>query len=225
MASALIAKLFPDPAGKTLSATAPHRLHIEGASRGLCLIMQSGVTLACTTGISLTELLQEEFLLSKEQLKGLDVFMLDGKPVDAPQSALVPDGSRLALAAGLPGIAGLAMKSNSAVRGLRPGITHNADKNAPFVPRPAPGHIELVLYSLALKRLAPHFLMRGVLLTAVKVLELVQSGLEGSCSFNNAVSDKERIRQMLCEEAPESLVAFSASLAPDVREGEPGSGG
>jgi hypothetical protein len=85
---------------------------------------------------------------------------LDGKPVDAPEAAIVPHGARLALAAGLPGIAGLAMKSGSAVRGLRPGITFREGG----AEAPAPGEVELALFSLALGMLAGHFLARGVIL-------------------------------------------------------------
>ena len=125
---------------------------LESASQSWNLIMQSGVSVPCTVGIPLKTLLREEFGLTPEQTGRIDVMLLDGKPVDAPERVIVPHGARLALAAGLPGIAGLSMKSGSAVRGLRPGITFREDDANAVAPQP--GNVVLALFSLALDLLA-----------------------------------------------------------------------
>jgi hypothetical protein len=135
---------------------------VESAAQGWGLVMQSGVRVPCVVGIPLKKLLREEFGLAPEQIGRIDVMLLDGKPVDAPEAAIVPHGARLALAAGLPGIAGLAMKSNSAVRGLRPGITFR-EGGAEAPASRGHGEVELALFSLALSMLAGHFLARGVI--------------------------------------------------------------
>jgi len=141
------------------------------------LILQSGVRVACTVGIPLHLLLRQELELTEDQLRPVDALILDGMPVDDPEKTIVPDGARLALAAGLPGIAGLAMKKGSAVRGLRSGITHASGGEA----APCPGTICLSLYSLVLPLLAGHFLHRGVIAQAAQILRYVRLAPHGPC--------------------------------------------
>ena len=151
------AGLCPNADARTAGAKIPFAtLHIPLADRGWGLVMQSGVGIARTVGIPLHAFLREECGLSSELITRIDVALLDGQPVDDPKTAVVRHGARLALAAGLPGIAGLAMKSGSAVRGLRPGITFKQD-HAPN-PVTGQGEVELALFSLALPMLAGHFL-------------------------------------------------------------------
>ncbi len=133
-------------------------LCIPRASPAWGLILQSGATIACTVGIPLAELLRGDLGLCEEQLRPVDALLLDGMPVDEPTTTIVPDGARVALAAGLPGIAGLAMKSGSAVKALRAGITHTGREK----PDPRPGVIFLSLYSLVIPLLAGHVLHRGI---------------------------------------------------------------
>ena len=154
---------------------------IEAASPSWGLIMQSGVRVPCTVGIPLKTLLREEFGLTPEQTGRIDVMLLDGKPVDTPETVIVPHGARLALAAGLPGIAGLSMKSGSAVRGLRPGITFRKDEAETATP--SPGKVELALFSLAIGLLAEHFLARGVILRAEQFTGYARRAQDELCFF------------------------------------------
>ncbi|MGL4209551.1 MAG: hypothetical protein ACRCTY_09225 [Candidatus Adiutrix sp.] len=133
-------------------------LHLKNPSQSWALIMQSGVTLKKKVGIPLATFMSEELLLTDEQINLAETLLLDGMPVDDPASAIVNNGSRLALAAGLPGIAGLAMKKNSGVKALRGSITHTSCE--PLCPRM--GQVTLALYSLVMPLLAPHFLKEGV---------------------------------------------------------------
>ena len=164
------------------------RVHVPAAGAGLALIMQSGVELHCMTGIPFSVLLKDEIGIPPVELAKIDVFLLDGKPVDEPDGTPVRAGSRIALAAGLPGIAGLAMKSGSAVRALRPGITHGAagsgdtgdPRDASAMPgTPGPGIIEAALFRLALPLLAPRFLERGVVLAKEKLLAHARPAIAG----------------------------------------------
>ena len=154
-------------------------LHIPRASAAWGLILQSGVTVACTVGIPLAALLRDELGLSGEQLRPVDALLLDGMPVDEPESTVVPDGARIALAAGLPGIAGLAMKSGSAVRALRSGITHQGKEAS----NPRPGTVFLSLYSLVLPLLAGHFLQRGVVVEAAQLLRYARFAPDDHCQL------------------------------------------
>jgi len=154
---------------------------IESAGQGWGLIMQSGVIVPCTVGIPLKTLLREEFGLTPEQTGRIDVMLLNGKPVDTPETVIVPHGARLALAAGLPGIAGLSMKIGSAVRGLRPSITFRKDETETATP--SPGEVELALFSIALGLLAEHFLARGVILRAKQFASYARRAKDEYCLF------------------------------------------
>ncbi len=155
----------------------PLPLRIPDAGPAWGLILQSGATVACTVGIPLARLLRDELSLTETQLRPVDALLLDGMPVDEPEHAIVPDGARVALAAGLPGIAGLAMKSGSAVRGLRSGITYTEREK----PAPHPGAVLLSLYSLVLPLLAGHFLQRGVRVDAAQLCRYARFSPDDRC--------------------------------------------
>ena len=180
---------------------------IESANQNWGLIMQSGVSVPCTVDIPLKKLLHEEFGLTPEQTRRIDVMLLDGKPVDTPETVIVPDGARLALAAGLPGIAGLSMKSGSAVRGLRPGITFRQDEAE--MPTPSPGKVELALFSLALGLLAEHFLARGVILRVVQLANYARRAKDEPCLFCGQQGSITGVLKEL-ERLPEDTPVFFA---------------
>ncbi len=140
-----------------------------------------GVTVPCRVGIPLRRILLEDFGLAPETAdKAVDVYFLDGRPVDDLDTALPADGSRLALAAGLPGVAGIAMKRGSAVKGLRPGITHAGTTAS----EPGAGSLTLALFSLALPMLAGHFLARGLRAPADLVCEICRLRPDTPCRLN-----------------------------------------
>jgi hypothetical protein len=120
------------------------------------------VLVDCQVDQSLDGLLREDFNLTSDDLRQIEAVILDGNSVDDPTSAVVRDGCRLALAAGLPGVAGMALKKNSPLKGLRNSITLREDQ-LPATSRP--GRICLALYSLVLNTLGARFLRRGVWIT------------------------------------------------------------
>jgi len=183
-----------------IGAAAP--LRIPKADPAWGLILQSGGVIPCTVGVPLTALLYGELGLSEEQLKPVDVLLLDGIAVDDPEKTIVPDGARLALAAGLPGIVGLAMKSGSAVGALRSGITHTRDEV-----NPRPGTILLSLYSLVIPLLAGHFLWRGIMVEVAQVLRYARFAPEDHCLFDHAPITARNLPQALAH-MPGSALLF-----------------
>ncbi len=143
---------------KNSEPAASRRLHLVSASSAWGLLFQSGVGISATVGLPAEKFLRQELGLNEAQLAGLDSVVLDGQPVDDPAAAVVTDGARLALAAGLPGIAGLALRSDSPLKALRARLGQSRTETA----APRPGRITLCLYSLAQGRLAGHFLRRGL---------------------------------------------------------------
>lgn len=179
------------------------RLCLLNPAESWNLILQSGVGIDCTVNTPLRSVLREDFSLTDEQLAPIDCFLLDGMPVDEPEQALVAEGSRLALAAGLPGIVGLALKRNSGVKALRAGISHPMNAGASGEDSdglngavaadtaentrqrgPGRGRIILALYSLALPQLAPHFLRMGIYASPAQVLRYSRFAPESPCRCN-----------------------------------------
>lgn len=187
-------------------------LYMPGAGSSWKLIMQSGVGIACLTGITLSRFLKDELGLNEKQLSLIDSTLLDGMPVDNPAQTYVPDLSRLALAAGLPGIAGLAMKMDSQVKGLRSSITHHAE----VVMTPRPGHVFLSLYSLVLPKLAEHFLKRGVLVNRDQLLRYGQMWPETNCLFKDkAYTISELLaKNIFCEDYALLTIDFKQEADP-----------
>ncbi|MDR0549645.1 MAG: hypothetical protein LBI10_09605 [Deltaproteobacteria bacterium] len=141
-------------------------VYLPNPSPGWALIAQSGVLVDCQVNQPLSTLLTEDFGLSPAQMAKIEALVLDGSPVDDLSATMAYDQSRLALAAGLPGIAGLAIKKDSPVKALRNSITYSGrDQNL----SPTKGRIRLALYSLVLNALAPFFLARGVWVTATQL--------------------------------------------------------
>lgn len=160
-------------------APAMRRIHLENASASWGLLMQSGVDVSCTVGVPVADFLSEGLAIPDTSIAKIDAVFLDGMPVDDIAAAIVPDGARLALAAGLPGIAGLAMKRGSAVRALRGGITHVASAAA----NPMSGYVTLILYSLVIPMLAPLILRRGVIATFAQLCRYVRFAPEDVVFF------------------------------------------
>lgn len=183
-------------------------LHIPEANPAWKLLLQSGVGIDCTVGIPFTSLLRDELGLNDDQLRPVDALLLDGMPVDEPETVIVPDGGRIALAAGLPGIAGLAMKSGSAIRALRSGITHPGGK----APCPRPGSILLSLYSLVLPLLGAHILRRGVLVDPPQLLRYARFAPEDRVVINGTLLSMQELEQAVSTMPENTVFLLTAAL-------------
>ena len=192
------------------------RLDIPQAAEGLGLVMQSGVLLECTTGISLEAMLLGEFRLDAAQRKAIDVFFLNGMPVDNPAEAIVTTGSRLAIAAALPGLAGLAMRSGSAVAAMRAGITYRGEESDAI--QPAQGYITLTLFSLALPLLAPVFFRRGVLVQARKLVPYMRPALVQTVQVDGQEQDFTQCAALLAALPEAALVRLTATFLTQIKK-------
>ena len=177
-------------------------VHIPNASESWKLLMQSGVGLPVTVGLPLAAFLSSELGLADQDQNLIEALVLDGMPVDDPSTAVIEDGSRLALAAGLPGIAGLAMKKNSAVRGLRGTITHRSLEEA----NPRAGRVTLALYSLVLPALGGHFLKKGFFISPAQFQRYARFAPDDICRFGDReVSASDLAQELSAGQTPEEL--------------------
>ena len=75
------------------------------------MFLRQGVELEGQVGCSAAAFLCQQYGLSSEYLdKTIQTIFLDGKPVDDVNSAMITPGSRLALSASMPGLAGATLR-------------------------------------------------------------------------------------------------------------------
>jgi hypothetical protein len=86
----------------------------EGLVAGFFLLLQQGVKIRRRVGCSVDIFLREEIGAAPETIEKIQSIMLDGKPVDDISSALIHDGSTLALSAAMPGLVGATLRRGGA---------------------------------------------------------------------------------------------------------------
>jgi hypothetical protein len=100
---------------------------------------------------------------------------LDGKPVDDLEAARVCDGSVVALAGFMPGIAGITMRRNSPVAAMRCQIS--AGESNDVLPQ-EPGHVTVRLFNTVAEEIGPAILAKGFLLRGKYLAEFLASRSE-----------------------------------------------
>jgi hypothetical protein len=117
--------------------------------------------LKCQVGVNVISLLCEELGLSGQYVsKRISTIFLDGKCVDNIDSAIVKEGSTLALSAAMPGLAGATLRRGGVYGSMRSSITHRENDPA----REETGLCSIKLFNLLIPELGPVFLQRGILI-------------------------------------------------------------
>jgi hypothetical protein len=125
-------------------------------------LLQKGFKVKARVGVSVQTFLGDHVGLSPEYLRDrVKTIFLDGKSVDDLDKTLIPDGSRLALSAALPGLAGAVLRRGSPFAGLRSRVGEG-EKDLPG--KPEEGFVYLKLFNLLLPELGPVFLRKGILI-------------------------------------------------------------
>ncbi len=136
----------------------------ENQLHNLFLILQFGFALRIQVGCSLKTFLMEEIGLSPEFIEDkIQTVFLDGQPVDDLDSAIVRNGSSLALSSAMPGLVGAAMRRGGFYGALRSSITYK-EKGEPDMVHE--GTVQIKLYNLLMKELGALFLMKGIYLSS-----------------------------------------------------------
>ena len=111
-------------------------------------------------GCSVKTLLCRQLGLSPEYVeKRIQTIFLDGRPVDDVNSAIVEDGSTLALSAAMPGLAGATLRKGGYYAPMRSQISYREVTTSKPLEE---GMVLLKLFNLPLRELGPTFLKRGV---------------------------------------------------------------
>ncbi len=136
-------------------------------------ILQKGFMVKAWIGVSVQTFLSDHIGLSPEYVRDrVKTIFLDGKSVDDLEKTLIRDGSRLALSAALPGLAGAVLRRGSPFAGLRSRVEERKQGSSK---EPAEGFVHLKLFNLLLPELGPLLLRKGILISREDFQGLMES--------------------------------------------------
>ena len=123
-------------------------------------LLQQGVIIKTEVGCSIKDLLFRDLGIAPEYMESrIQTVFLDGKAVDDLDSAVIHEGSTLALSGALPGLVGATLRRGGTYASLRQAITLSKEKEA--IPQKE-GRVVVKLFNLLVPELGPHLLARGV---------------------------------------------------------------
>jgi hypothetical protein len=147
-------------------------------------LLSHGFSLNVQTGCSVKDLLGRQLGIPEEYLEErIKTVFLNSGVVDDLGSAIVNEGSTLALSGAMPGLVGAILRSGGFYASMRSQISY--DQNKPSsVPRA--GNITLKLLNLVVKELGPAFLEQGIWFNGEKLQEFLRHHLEELRTSNAA---------------------------------------
>lgn len=162
--------------------------------------LQQGFMLRIQTGHSVKNMLCKQFGVAPEYVDDhISTIFLDGKPVDDADSAVIKNGSTLALSAAMPGLVGTTFRKGGHLASFRSTITHQKeDMHVPI----QEGIVVLKLFNLLVRELGPFFLEQGILIKGKNLEDLLKSrydDLKAGCravSLNGKETDLDRLAEM-----------------------------
>ncbi len=151
---------------KIESVNVPPHLVLEleaGQVSALFWLLQSGfIVIGVEVGCSVKAFLAARLGMGPEFIRDcISTVFLDGKPVDDLDTAVVRDGSRLALSSALPGLVGATMRSGGALASLRSSITHK--ENGICIG--GNGNVHVKLFNMVMEKAGPDLLLKGILVS------------------------------------------------------------
>ena len=135
-------------------------------------LLQRGFMFKARVDHSIKTLLCEQVGLKPEYVEDrIKIIFLDGKAVDDIDSAIIKDGSTLALSAAMPGLVGAILRRGGHLALLRSQATYR-EGNKPSSPRE--GLVVLKLFNLLVDELGPLFLRTGIYVGGGDLKDLIQ---------------------------------------------------
>jgi hypothetical protein len=134
--------------------------------------LQKGVWLKAETGSSIRSFLGGQLEFPDEYVdKRIQTFFMNGKAVDDIDSALVHDGSVLALSAALPGLLGATLRRGSYYAGMRATISYREENRSETSHQ---GWVGIKLFNLLIPEMGPFLLKKGVWIERKDFQEFVE---------------------------------------------------
>lgn len=145
----------------------------------MAAIAREGFGVSALPGRTLRETLTKDLRLCPECVEQrIQTVFLDGSPVDDIDQDHARPGCTLALAAAMPGVAGIAMRRGSPVGVFREGVTHHAEEGARGA---EPFELTLKLFNSVAVECLARVLAHGVRVRAARLAELLETNPEALC--------------------------------------------
>jgi hypothetical protein len=126
----------------------------------LCTLMHNGCYVKVECGKTMRDLLCEQFQIPHEYVRvDIKVIFLEYSPVDDIETAIIKDGTTLALSAAMPGLVGAAMRRDGDLTWMRSSITYHEGETDNIEGQ---GLIQIKLFNKVMADLGESFLRRGV---------------------------------------------------------------
>ena len=124
-------------------------------------ILQAGFRVNVQTGVSIEDLLSDQFDVNPEYVKDrIRTAFLNGKPVDDFSTTIMESGDTLALSAAMPGLVGATFRKGGYLAAFRGTITHQrTDK----IIEESEGVVTIKLFNLLPREIGLTFLKRGLM--------------------------------------------------------------
>ena len=124
-------------------------------------ILQAGFKVNAHTGVSIKDLLCNQFDLDPDYVKDrIRTAFLNGRPVDDFSTAMVENNATLALSAAMPGLVGATFRKGGYLAAFRGTITH---QRSDTIVEDRVGVVSIKLFNVLAKEIGSTFLTRGVM--------------------------------------------------------------
>lgn len=135
---------------------------------------QRGVFVKAQVGTTIQAFLCQDLGLDPQYVKDrIQTVFLNGKAVDDPGSAVIPDDATIALSAAMPGLLGATLRKGSYYAGMRGEISLAGQGTV----RPHEGRVLLKLFNLLPGEIGPSLLDRGVWVNPVPLRAFIEKHL------------------------------------------------
>ena len=155
-------------------------------------LLQKGFRVKTRAGCSVKSFLCEHLGLSPEYVEErIKTLFLDGKPVDDKDTAMIRDGSTLALSAAMPGLVGAVLRSGGFFASMRSTISHREEAEVACTQEAL---VSLKLFNILLREIGPAFLEKGIWVRGKDLQNLIEGKLDDfSTGFKKVILDGEKV--------------------------------
>ena len=145
---------------------------VENEESKLVGLLAPSFSVRARVGIDLKTFVCQELGVHADYFEErIQTIFLDNKPVDDVTTALVHDGSVLALSAAMPGLVGATFRKGGRYSWMRRSISHAGDDRADEAKE---GWVAVKLFNMVLKELGPGFLERGIWVDGGRVQDFLK---------------------------------------------------
>jgi len=134
-------------------------------------LLRQGFSIEARAGCSLEDLLCRQWGISPDYVRSrITTIFLNSRAIDDVKTALVRNGSTIALSGAMPGLVGATMRRGGHYAAMRGAMTH---QESGLAERDDSGWVRVKLFNLLMAELGPGFLQQGILLTSRDLIEFL----------------------------------------------------